>query len=163
MVSKKKKPAFNVPNLGFFKSVKARWRRPRGTANKKRMKYKFMGANPKVGYRNAVSIRGMHPCGKREVLLGSLGDLEALKGAKDVVLRFASGIGERKRKLISEKAKAMGLRIVNVKWQGEGKFGAKKPHAKAAAASAPVQKPNPQAQKPKGPAQGAALKPAQTR
>ena len=160
MISKKKKPAFNVPNLGFLKSVKARWRKPRGTANKKRMKYQFMGALPKIGYRNAVSIRGMHPCGKREVLLGNMGDLEALKGSKDIVLRFASGIGARKRKLISEKAKAMGLRIVNSKGQGENRFGAKSPGGKTGAANAPAQKTVSSPQKPKGQAQGAAMKPA---
>jgi len=114
MIQKKKKPAFKVPNLGFFKAIKARWRKPRGTANKKRMKYQFMGCLPKIGYRNADVIRGNHPSGMKEVFISNMGDLDALKGAKDVVLRFASGIGMRKRKLMEEKAKSIGLRVLNI-------------------------------------------------
>ena len=54
VLDKKNKPKFNVPNLGFFKSVKARWRKPRGTHNKKRMKFQWAGALPKIGYKNHV-------------------------------------------------------------------------------------------------------------
>ncbi len=114
MIQKKKKPAFKVPNLGFFKSVKARWRKPRGTANKKRMKYRFMGCLPKIGYRNADVIRGNHPSGMKEAFISNMGDLDAQKGITDVVLRFASGIGMRKRKLMEEKAKSMNLRVLNI-------------------------------------------------
>ena len=110
-MEKKNKPKFNVPNLGFFKSVKARWRKPRGTHNKKRMKFQFMGALPKIGYRNPPSIRGLHPSGKREVLVNNAKEIE---GLKDVVLRIASAVGGKKRKVIEEKAKELHLRIVNL-------------------------------------------------
>ncbi len=115
--AKKRKPKFNVPNLGFFKSVKKRWRKPRGTHNKKRMKFKFMGASPKVGYRNPDSIRGMHPSGSREVLVNNLAELESLGEAK-VVVRIASGVGSKKRKALEEKAKTLKLVILNMKTDG---------------------------------------------
>jgi large subunit ribosomal protein L32e len=116
MTLKKKKPKFNVPNLGFFKSVKSRWRKPRGTHNKKRMKAKFMGASPKIGYRNAESIRGLHSSGMREVLVNNPNELE---GLKDVLVRVAASVGALKRKLIAEKAKALKLRVVNLKENGK--------------------------------------------
>ncbi|MFN7990547.1 MAG: eL32 family ribosomal protein [Candidatus Micrarchaeia archaeon] len=122
-MEKKKKPRFNVPNLGFFKSVKARWRKPRGTHNKKRMKAKFMGASPRIGYRNAGQIRGLHSSGSKEVLINNVKELE---GLKDVVLRIAAGVGERKRKMIAEKAKSLKLRIVNMRMNGGAKTFGKK-------------------------------------
>jgi large subunit ribosomal protein L32e len=110
MTTKKNKPKFNVPNLGFFRSVKARWRKPRGTHNKKRMKMKWCGASPHIGYRNAVEMRGMHPGGLREVLVHNIMELEPLK---NVLVRIASGVGARKKQLLEAKAKAMNLRVLN--------------------------------------------------
>lgn len=108
---KKKKPKFNVPNLGFFGSVKARWRRPRGTHNKKRMKFKFMGALPKIGYRNPLELRDVHPSGVKEVLVSNPNEMD---GLKDVVIRVRATVGAKKRLVIAEKAKSMKLKIVNM-------------------------------------------------
>ena len=117
---KKKKPKFNVLNLGFFKSVKKRWRKPRGTHNKKRMKFKWAGSSPKIGYRNAKEIRGLHPCGLKELLVHNATGLDGLKG---VAIRIASKVGGRKRKEIIEKAKTLKLKVLNsgeiVRKQGE--------------------------------------------
>jgi large subunit ribosomal protein L32e len=118
--NRKKKPRFNVPNLGFFGSVKPRWRKPRGTANKKRMKYKFMGALPKIGYRNPKALRGLHAKGHPEVLVTNLAELEALKD-KLVLVRVASGVGGKKRKLLEEKAKSMKLVIINMAHNGKAR------------------------------------------
>ncbi|MBI5223111.1 50S ribosomal protein L32e [Candidatus Micrarchaeota archaeon] len=112
VTGKKKKPTFNVPNLGFFKSVKARWRKPRGTHNKKRMKFKWAGALPKIGYRNSVEIRGVHPCGKREVLVSHLSQMN---GLKDVAIRISSGVGAKKRLAIVDKATSLKLPILNAR------------------------------------------------
>lgn len=116
-ISKKRKPKFNVPNLHFFKSVKARWRRPRGTHNKKRMKFKFMGALPKIGYKNALTVRGLHSSGKPEVLVSNLAELDALKEA-EVVVRLASALGGKKRKQLEERAKALKLEVLNNRFNG---------------------------------------------
>lgn len=115
-MNRKKKPKFNVPNLGFFRSVKARWRRPRGTHNKKRMKAKFMGASPRVGYRNPQSMRYLHASGMKEVLVNNPKELE---GLKDVLVRVAAKVGAMKRRLIAQKAKDMKLRVVNLKENGK--------------------------------------------
>lgn len=160
MTTKKKKPKFNVLNLGFFKSVKARWRRPRGTHNRKRMKQKWTGASPHIGYRNPLALRGVHPAGLREVLVHNVPSLE---GLKDVVVRIAGGVGARKKKLMEERAKALNLRILNPETKTASKHVPKvakpvaAPQAKPVAATA---KPS-QVQRPAATAQGpAAQKPA---
>ncbi len=115
---RKRKPSFNVPNLKFFKSVKSRWRKPRGTHNKKRMKKAFMGASPRVGYRNPEGVRGRHSSGRREVLVRNVAELEAVKGAGAAV-RFAAALGSRKKKLMEAKAKSLGLFVLNMRENGK--------------------------------------------
>ena len=110
MLTKKKKPKFNVLNLGFFKSVKSRWRKQRGTHNKKRMKFKWAGASPKIGYKNAAEIRGMR-AGLREVVIHNIAELD---GLKNTLVRVASGVGRKKRKFIVDKAKELRLKVVNL-------------------------------------------------
>lgn len=111
-MKKKKKPKFNVLNLGFLKRVKDRWRKPRGTHNKKRMKFAWTGAIPGIGYRNPAAVRDLHPNGHREVLVHNASDLE---GLSDVTVRIGSGVGARKRKVIEEKAKSLKLKVANIR------------------------------------------------
>ncbi len=110
IMEKKDKPKFNVLNLGFRKRVKPRWRKPRGTHNKKRMGFAWTGASPSIGYRNPEALRGTRPDGSREVLVHNVAELEGLKG---VAVRVASAVGTKKRELIEKKAKSMKLKIVN--------------------------------------------------
>lgn len=109
---KKNKPNFNVLNFGTKKRIKSRWRKPRGTHNKKRMKFEWAGASPSIGYRNPSDIRGLHPAGMPEILISNINQLE---GAKDVLIRISGKVGARKRKVIQEKADKLGLRVLNKK------------------------------------------------
>ncbi|MBS3068315.1 50S ribosomal protein L32e [Candidatus Micrarchaeota archaeon] len=111
-IRKRKKPKFNVPNYGFMKSVKKRWRRPRGVDNKKRIRKKFAGATPRIGYRNPKSLRGVHPKGKREMIVNNVFDLNNAKD-NNFFVRIAAQVGAKKRATIVEKAKLLGLTILN--------------------------------------------------
>jgi large subunit ribosomal protein L32e len=116
VIAKKKKPKFSPLNLGFFKSVKARWRRPRGTHNKKRMKFKWTGKMPNIGYKNASAVRGLHPKGHVEKLVRNMADLLSLESVKNTLVRVSANLGAKKRKEIEAKAKSMNLKVVNSKF-----------------------------------------------
>ncbi|MDD5337264.1 MAG: eL32 family ribosomal protein [Candidatus ainarchaeum sp.] len=109
-MNKKSKPVFNVPNAGFMKRVKHRWRRPRGTDNKKRIRSAFAGATPRVGYKNALAIRFHHPLGLAEALVHNEKELRAAVGK---AARIASGVGKRKREGFKKIAAELKIRLLN--------------------------------------------------
>ncbi len=110
MVKKKNKPNFNVPNLGFMTGIKSRWRKPRGTGNKKRRKCRWAGKSPRIGYKNAPAVRGLHPLGMPEILIYTPSQLKAVKGH---VVRIAAQVAARKALEIEKAAKSAGLVVVN--------------------------------------------------
>ncbi len=85
MQKKKSKPTFSVPNAGFKKRVKHRWRKPRGIDSKKRAKFAYAGASPRIGYKNSPEVRGMHPTGKFEVLVHNVSELKAVSSLQSPV------------------------------------------------------------------------------
>jgi large subunit ribosomal protein L32e len=118
MIMKKKKPSFKVLNEGSRKRVKSSWRKPRGTHNKKRMKMKWTGASPSIGYKNPEAVRGLHPNGNKETIIHNVSELEGISG----VVRIAAAVGARKKKEIAEHAKKLKLKVLNL--------GGKKPEFK---------------------------------
>jgi len=114
-LKKKKKPSFVPLNYGHNKKVKARWRRPMGTANKQRRKKAWTPARPNIGYRNPESVRGLRNDGTEEVLVRSLKDLNALKDRKNIVIRIGGTVGMKKRITINDQAKTFGFRVLNFK------------------------------------------------
>jgi large subunit ribosomal protein L32e len=119
-IKKRSHPKFLRPNYGRTKRsrVKLSWRRPRGIDNKKRLKLKYMGASPSIGYGQPSAIKHKHPQGKPEVLIQSPSEV---KGLKDVVVRIASGVGKAKRQLIIKLCEAAGLHVVNKGKQEESR------------------------------------------
>ncbi|MCX8194631.1 MAG: 50S ribosomal protein L32e [Candidatus Micrarchaeota archaeon] len=146
MVKKRKHPKFLRPNFGRSsrKRVKRSWRSQRGIDNKKRLKIKYMGASPSIGYGQPAQLRHKHPIGLPEVLVDSASKLE---GLKEVAVRIAGGVGRKKREEIVKKAEALGLAVLNKakKYSAPEK---KKPEEKKAEAPALKQEEKPQGQKP---------------
>lgn len=111
---KRPHPTFARANYGRTSRsrIKDNWRRPRGIDNKKAFKFKYMGCSPSIGYGQPSEIRHNHPQGMKELLAQTPSDLS---GAKEVVVRIASGVGAVKREAIQRLAETMKLKILNPK------------------------------------------------
>lgn len=109
---KKDKPNFNRQEHFRYKKLKATWRKPRGMHSKLRKRKRGKGFRPSVGYGNPESIRGIHPCGLREVLVSNSSDLDDVD-KKSHAVRIASTVGKRKRQNILKKAKKMKVKVLN--------------------------------------------------
>lgn len=112
MPGKKSHPYFNIPNYRGKhgkKRVKDRWRKPKGIDNKKRIRKASYGAVPRVGYGNPPSLKHLHPAGLPEALIHNLNELEAAKGK---IARLSSTLGRKKRLLLQQKAKELGITIL---------------------------------------------------
>jgi large subunit ribosomal protein L32e len=110
--SRAKRPRFRRIESWRYKRLDSSWRAPRGKDSKTRKSRKGWPLKPSIGYRASGTSRGIHPSGKREVAVMNVKDLEALKGA-DVVARISRGVGRKKRREITDKAKELGVGLLN--------------------------------------------------
>lgn len=111
-LKKKKKPRFKRQYYAKKRVQRTGWRRPRGEYSKQAMKIRGKGYVPNVGYGTPRKLKHLHPSGYQEVLIMNLTDLTDLDPNR-FAIRISSVLGERKRKIIIEKAKAMKLKILN--------------------------------------------------
>lgn len=92
-----------------FKKLGMEWRRPTGKHSKLREGYNNEKAVT-IGYRGPAAARGLHRSGLKEVLVHTLSQLD---GLKNVVVRIGGTVGTRKKILITDKAQAMKLTVLN--------------------------------------------------
>ncbi len=113
---RKNKPKFKRPDSHKKKKLSSSWRRPRGLHNKARRQIKGKGPLVKIGYGSPRAVRGMHPSGCQEVLVHHPGELEGITEGQAV--RIAH-VGKRKHSLIVERARELGLKILNPRKESE--------------------------------------------
>ena len=109
---KQKNPLFKREESWRYKRLKKRWRKPRGIDNKVRRKVKGWPASPGVGYRGPKKSRGLHPSSLREVMIFNIDDLSKVNPEFDII-NIAHRVGDRKRIEIINKAKEIGINILN--------------------------------------------------
>jgi len=109
---KLKRPEFVRQESWRYVRVKPNWRRPRGKDSKMRLQVKGWPPLVKIGYRTPKDYRGLHPSGYKEVLVYRPEDLQGLNPEVHAI-RIASSVGMRKRLLIVEEARKLGLKILN--------------------------------------------------
>lgn len=109
---KRKRPDFVRQESWRYVRVKENWRKPKGIDSKMRLQVKGWPPIVKVGYRSPKLVRGLHPSGKKEVIIHNVEELLSLNPEQEVA-RIAGGVGRRKRIEILEKAKQLGIRVVN--------------------------------------------------
>lgn len=111
-VQKAKKPHFVRADSHKYKRLDSNWRIPRGLQGKKRIGFASKGAHAQAGYGSPTLVKGLHPSGFSEVLVCTLSDIENID-SKTVAIRIASTVGARKKALIEERAKLLGIKILN--------------------------------------------------
>ncbi len=109
---KAKKPNFVQTDLHKKKRLKNTWRRPKGLHNKKRRYILGKNGMARVGYGSPVAVKGLHPSGFQDVLMARVQDLDELDPSTQAV-RIARTVGQRKRMEIVNKARSLGLKILN--------------------------------------------------
>ncbi|MDD1724712.1 MAG: 50S ribosomal protein L32e [Methanospirillum sp.] len=113
-VRKSKDARFKREGVDKKKTIRDSWRRPRGLHSKQRKLRKAKGPHPTPGYGSPLAVRGMHPCGLREIRVFNLKDLEGVDPSVQAI-RIAATVGRKKRELMQNKAADMKIRILNWK------------------------------------------------
>jgi large subunit ribosomal protein L32e len=97
------------------------WRRPRGLQSKQRRHYGYRSKIVRIGYRSPAAVRGLTPAGFRPVLVRTRDELDGLDARKDAAV-IARTVGTRRRLVLEEEARRLGIRVLNpiVKGEEEG-------------------------------------------
>jgi large subunit ribosomal protein L32e len=126
-VRKEIRPRFQRRGIHDKKRLADVWRKPKGRHNKLRRQIRAKGPLPRPGYGSPVKVRGLHPCGLRDILVHNEGMLPTLDPGVHAV-RIASGVGRRKRMDIQKKAEEAGLKVLNPhRMEASGEEGAEEP------------------------------------
>ncbi|MCI4369564.1 MAG: 50S ribosomal protein L32e [Thermoplasmata archaeon] len=88
------------------------WRRPRGLQSKQRRHYGYRPVVVSIGYGSPKLVRGLTPSGFRPVIVRNLSDLEGLDAATQAAI-IARTVGTRKRLALEEKARKLGVHVLN--------------------------------------------------
>jgi len=110
----RKKPKFIRQSGNEYVRLGDKWRKPRGTTSKLRLKQKGKGFIPQPGYGAPRKLRYKHPSGLYEILVHNLTELQKIN-PKTHAARIAAGVGKRKRVEILKKAEEMKMKVLNKK------------------------------------------------
>ena len=88
------------------------WRRPRGLQSKQRRHYGYRPVVVSIGFRSPAKARGLVPSGFRPILVHTTKALESLDPSKEAAI-LARGIGTRRRLVLEEVARRLGVRVLN--------------------------------------------------
>ncbi len=111
--ARKKVPHFRREESWRYKSLRESWRKPKGLDSKMRQERKGWPSRVKVGYGIPKGIRGLHPSGLKPVMVHNMKALEQLANQEGIIIVISARMGDRQKKLMTERARNMGLRISN--------------------------------------------------
>ncbi len=94
------------------------WRRPRGQQSKQRRHYGYRSQIVRVGYRSPAAVRGLTPTGFRPVIVRTREDLDGLDVGRDAAV-IARTVGTRRRLVLEEEARRLGIHVLNPIVRGE--------------------------------------------
>ena len=88
------------------------WRRPRGLQSKQRRHYGYRPKVVRIGYRSPASVRGLVPSGFRPIIVHTDRDLEGIDAKLEAAI-IARTVGTRRRLVLEEAARKLGIRVLN--------------------------------------------------
>ncbi len=88
------------------------WRSPRGLQSKQRRHYGYRSVVVSIGYRSPAAVRGLTPAGFRPVIVRTRDDLDGLEAKRDAAI-IARTVGTRRRLVLEEEARRLGIRVLN--------------------------------------------------
>jgi large subunit ribosomal protein L32e len=114
LAHKKTHPVFKKYHCWRHIRVKESWRKPRGIDSNMRRQFKGAPAMVKVGYKQQLSLRHVHPNGKKHFVITNVKELEMLmmNNLKYAAV-VAKGVSARKRKDIVTRAKELKIQVMN--------------------------------------------------
>ena len=107
------RPKFYAFESWRFVKIKLRWRKPRGIDNKMRTNEKGWPRVANIGWGGPAMVRGLHPSGKKEVLINNVDELRSVD-VETQVARIGGTVGGKKRTIILEEAEKLGVKILNI-------------------------------------------------
>ena len=109
---------FKSQDYKRYKKLGSRWRRPVGMHSKLKINKGGSGIVPRIGYRTPNAIRFMSRVTDskgtslvKTHLIHSINELERVPKGEHIII--ASNVGKKKVVLLAEKAKQLGMNIVN--------------------------------------------------
>lgn len=106
------RPAFKRQEWFRYQKLGDAWRRPRGIHSKMRRGMKRRPPMVEIGYGGPALVRGLHPSGFEEVLVYNVEGLENID-PKTQAARIGGTVGVKKRIAIENRAKELGVRVLN--------------------------------------------------
>ena len=106
------RPAFKRQEWFRYQKLGEAWRRPRGIHSKMRRGMKRRPPMVEIGYRGPALVRDLHPSGFEEVLVYNVEGLENID-PKTQAARIGGTVGVKKRITIENRAKELGIRVLN--------------------------------------------------
>jgi len=88
------------------------WRAPRGLQSKQRRHYGYRPRIVRVGYRSPAQVRGLVPSGFRPVLVRTAEELAGMNARLEAAI-IARTVGTRRRLVLEETARKLGIRVLN--------------------------------------------------
>jgi large subunit ribosomal protein L32e len=115
-----KKPKFKRQESWRYIRVKSSWRKPKGKSSRMRRRIKGWPKLVSVGYGNKKELRGTHPSGYKPIIVHNIDELEKINKETQAIV-IAHTVGEKKSLQILDKAKELGLKVLNRKMPEEEK------------------------------------------
>ena len=110
----RRRPSFIRQESWKYVKLSESWRKPKGIDNHQRKQKKGWPRIVRAGFGGPKIARGLHPSGYTDNLVHNLKDLEELDPKTDGI-RFAHGLGRKKRLAIIAKAKERSFKIFNAR------------------------------------------------